>query len=87
MLVGTIMIPALLPRAPGSAVALFVALSILAGGCWTALGAMLPERVRRHSYKGAAVVVAGSLAGAVVSARVLAPATSRGSSSREAPPT
>jgi threonine/homoserine/homoserine lactone efflux protein len=59
MLVGTIMIPTLLPDEPGGAVALFIALSIIAGGCWIGLGAALPERLRRHSYKGAAVIIAG----------------------------
>lgn len=68
MLVGTIIIPSLMPGDPVRAVACFAALSILAGAGWTMLGALLPSGVRRHSYKGAAMIIAGFAFAAAVGA-------------------
>ena len=69
MLVGTVVIPGMAGDHQGLAVAVFVGLSILAGVGWVALGSLLPKRVKRYSYKGAALVVLGfSIAAAAASA-------------------
>lgn len=59
MIVGTMMIPQSSPEEMASRIAIFIALSSLAGLGWVALGAALPGGVRRHSYKGAAFVLGG----------------------------
>jgi threonine/homoserine/homoserine lactone efflux protein len=68
MLVGTVLIPALMQEGKVQAVAIFFILSILAGACWTIVGASMPTRLRRHSYKGAALVLAGFSLAAALSA-------------------
>ena len=68
LLVGTILIPGMLPDRPAIGIAAFMTLSILAGLGWTALGALLPPAARRYSYKGAALVIAGFGIAAAVSA-------------------
>ncbi|QRM54437.1 threonine transporter [Sinorhizobium sp. BG8] len=59
MLVGTMLIPP--SEAGGTAgwVGAFVTLSVIAGMGWVMLGSLLPRGVRRHAYKGAAVVLGG----------------------------
>ena len=57
MLVGTILIPNMTPGQPVAALACFLALSLLAGSGWTALGAAVPSKGRRHAYKGAALAL------------------------------
>lgn len=59
LLVGTIVIPGLMPDAAAAAVACFVSLSTLAGFGWVMFGAMLPAGVRRYSYRAAALIVGG----------------------------
>ena len=68
MLVGTISIPSMLPDVPALGLLSFVALSALAGLGWTVLGASLPARLRRHSYRMAAMIVCGFAVAAAVSA-------------------
>lgn len=68
MLVGTIMVPDMMPGAPMAALTGFVALSLLAGTGWVLLGAALPAGFRRYSYKGAAMIVTGFALAAMVSA-------------------
>ncbi len=68
MLVGTISIPSLMPEAPVVGLLAFVCLSTIAGLVWTSLGASLPLRLRPHSYKVAATIVAGFALAAAVSA-------------------
>ena len=68
MLVGTFSIPSLLPGQPALGLIAFVALSIAAGFGWTVLGANLPARLRRHSYRMAAMIVCGFAVAAAVSA-------------------
>jgi threonine/homoserine/homoserine lactone efflux protein len=59
MLVGTMLIPLSSPGEPALWIGTFVALSILAGIGWVAFGSLLPNGVRRHAYKGAAIVLSG----------------------------
>ncbi|WP_237151546.1 LysE family translocator [Oryzibacter oryziterrae] len=67
MIVGTLFIPAQ-PFASASAwIVVYALLSISAGFGWVFLGAMLPAAIRRHSYKGAAVVLTGFSIAAVAS--------------------
>lgn len=68
MLVGAISIPSLMPDAPTIGLLAFISLSTVAGFAWTSLGAALPQRLRRHSYKVAAMIVAGFALAAAVSA-------------------
>ena len=68
MLVGTILVPGMMPHAVVPAVAAFAVLSLLAGAGWVLLGAMLPAGLRRYSYKGAAMIVSGFALAAMVSA-------------------
>ena len=68
MLVGTILIPAMQAGAVAQGVAVFALLSIAAGAGWMLLGALLPRRLRRHSYRGAAMVLAGFSIAAAASA-------------------
>lgn len=68
MLVGTIMVPSLMPDQAWRAVASFVLLSVLAGVAWTVFGALLPQGMRRYSYKAAAMAVAGFGFAAAISA-------------------
>lgn len=68
MLVGTISIPALMPDAPATGLVAFISLSTIAGFAWTSLGTALPPGLRRHSYKVAAMIVAGFALAAAVSA-------------------
>jgi len=59
MLVATIVIPGLMAGYRMQALLIFIALSTCAGMAWTAFGAMLPARIRKHSYKAAAMVLVG----------------------------
>ncbi len=59
MLVGTLVIPGLMPGHEATAVVAFILLSTLAGMAWVVFGALLPARIRRHSYKVAAMILAG----------------------------
>lgn len=59
MLVATIVIPGLMAGYRMQALLIFIALSTCAGMAWTAFRAMLPARIRRHSYKAAAMVLVG----------------------------
>jgi threonine/homoserine/homoserine lactone efflux protein len=68
MLVGTLSIPSLLPGQPLLGLLAFVALSIAAGFGWTLLGTSLPARLRRHSYRMAAMIVCGFAVATAVSA-------------------
>lgn len=68
LLVGTVVIPGLMPDAPVRGVLGFIALSAMAGLGWTMLGALLPAGARRYSYRGAALVLAGFALAAAVSA-------------------
>lgn len=68
MLVGTMFIP---PQAFVEAlswIGTYAALSIIAGFGWVLLGSLLPVSIRRHSYRGAAVVLTGFGIAAVASA-------------------
>lgn len=67
MLVGTIMVPSLMPEDSWQAVICFAMLSALAGVAWTVFGALLPQNVRRHSYRAAAMAVASFGVAAAVS--------------------
>lgn len=65
MLVGAIVIPSLMRDREATATLIFVCLSTVAGLGWAAFGALLPARLRRHSYRAAAIAIAGfSLAAA-----------------------
>lgn len=68
MLVGTISIPSLMPEELLVGLLSFIGLSTIAGFAWASLGAALPPRLRRHSYKVAAMIVAGFALAAAVSA-------------------
>lgn len=58
MLVGTVIIPGLLPDARLVGLLCFIVLSTLAGFGWTALGSAVPVALRKHAYRAAAVIVA-----------------------------
>ncbi len=49
-------------------IAIFISLSVAAGGCWLMIGSALPRGYRHHSYKAAAVVVFGFSIAAAASA-------------------
>ncbi len=68
MLVGTVVIPDIMPVAPVAALAVFLVLSFFAGLCWTLLGSAVPERIRPYGYKLASVAVLGFAAAAAVAA-------------------
>ena len=68
MLVGTVVIPDMMPAAPVTALAAFLVLSFFAGLCWTLLGSALPERIRPYGYKLASVAVLGFAAAAALAA-------------------
>lgn len=57
MLVGTILIPNMLPERKLVALGCFLTLSLVAGMGWVALGSFLPSSGRPHAYKGAAVIL------------------------------
>lgn len=68
MIVGVVLIPG-----DGSAslplwVSAFVALSAMAGFVWTVAGSLMPRRVKRHAYQGAAVILGGFSLAAAASA-------------------
>lgn len=67
MIVGVVLIPG-----DGSADRLlwtgaYVVLSMTAGLAWVLAGSLLPQRVKRHAYQGAAVVLSGFSLAAVAS--------------------
>ncbi len=68
MLVGTVVIPDMMPAAPVAALAAFLVLSFFAGLCWTLLGSAVPARIRPYGYKLAAVAVLGFAVAAAVAA-------------------
>lgn len=57
MLVGSVVIPSLMPGDGAKAVAIYIALSCLAGLAWLTMGAWLPLKARPYAYKVAAVVL------------------------------
>lgn len=57
MLVGSVVIPSLMPGHGAKAVAVYVVLSSMAGLAWLTMGAWLPLRARPYAYKFAAVVL------------------------------
>lgn len=57
MLVGAILIPAMMADRPLTALASFIALSVLAGMAWLALGSIAPSALRPYAYKAAALVL------------------------------
>lgn len=59
MLVGTILIPVGTGVAAPAWIAIFAALSTIAGLGWVTLGMLLPLGIRRHASKLAAVVLSG----------------------------
>lgn len=68
LLVGVVFIP---QQPFGTAlpwIGAYAGLSIFAGLGWVFLGSLLPRRLRRHSYKGAALVLTGFSLAAVASA-------------------
>lgn len=67
MLVGTILIPSEVGIAALVWIGTYVVLSIAAGMGWVMLGALLPQGIRRHAYKAAAVVLGGFSIAAVAS--------------------
>ena len=67
MLVGTILIPGDVGGAAPLWIGTYVALSIAAGMGWVLLGALLPQGIRKHAYKAAAIVLGGFSIAAVAS--------------------
>lgn len=57
IITGTFVLPNLMPAAFLPALAIFLTLSMLTGFGWITLGAALPSSIRKHSYKGAAVIL------------------------------
>lgn len=68
LLVGVVFIPQQPFHMALGWVGAYAALSVLAGLGWVCLGSLLPRRLRRHSYKGAALVLTGFSLAAVASA-------------------
>lgn len=68
MLVGTVLIPSETPIHTSLWIAVYAALSTLAGLGWVVFGACLPLGVRQHSYKLASLVLGGFSMAAVASA-------------------
>jgi threonine/homoserine/homoserine lactone efflux protein len=68
MLVGTLFIPAQPFAGAFAWIGTYAFLSVSAGFGWVLLGALLPASIRRHAYKGAAVVLTGFSIAAVASA-------------------
>lgn len=57
MLVGTILLPGLMPERQALGLAVFIALSSAAGAAWLTMGSLLPRTARPYAYKAAAIVL------------------------------
>ncbi|MBN9033268.1 MAG: threonine transporter [Rhizobiales bacterium] len=68
LLVGVVFIPQQPFSGALAWIGAYAGLSILAGIGWVFLGSLLPGRLQRHSYKGAALVLTGFSLAAVASA-------------------
>lgn len=59
MILGTVLIPSLMPTGFLLALSFFLILSLLAGSGWMVLGTAIPDRIKTYSYRAAAVILGG----------------------------